>query len=208
MQMVTMAHRPSRSINAHIDTKAPAGDLWPAFLPLAASAYSPITRDTVSCCRWPVLSWGGKHWHTVTCLESPCLVRMSPPLGTRSGVVCFNTGPHSLYTHPHDFIAQAAQTVIHKQIQCLRWCCPKSSSSSSRQPSSSPCLPQREWTGWRRLKMWGTCVFICRFRLGVLCCLNGLRKGIVKPEEVLNTPLHIVSFSMHQTFTQNWTTSQ
>lgn len=45
--------------------------------------------------------------------------------------------PFSIYKHPHDFTAQAAQTVIHKQIQCL---VAQKTNSSSRQPNSSISL--------------------------------------------------------------------
>lgn len=88
--------------------------------------------DTVALCHWLVLCWegGGKYrLLSVTCFKlplHPCgvvvsLARMSHLRESGGWFLHLfrHWTPVSLYAHPHDFITQAAQTVIHKQIQCL-----------------------------------------------------------------------------------------
>lgn len=87
MQMVTIARRSSRTINAHTDTKLQQETYGQHFFQSHKLHQDTPKSPWILCPAVTDLSslGGGKHWHTVTCLDLPLrpvvwsLVRMSPP---------------------------------------------------------------------------------------------------------------------------------
>lgn len=132
MQMVTIADTPSRPINAHMDTRRLIASVSSSSINILLNHHGYRVLLSPAC---PLL--GGGFLCILLCVCVWSSVRMWHLRESSGWFLCQfqHWTPSSLYAHPHDFITQAAKTVIHKQIQCLCWCCPKGS-QQHRQPNS------------------------------------------------------------------------